>query len=145
MKELKEVPTNITLDDFCKHCMEFDAISKEALINLQKQLVLRLPEKEKRDFFVYIYKTSHNYIAKSIKRPSVWVKIWKCLPLLWLFVIACWGHPEIQALVKKYKKGDLSVLELPFGKDIYTDEISSKENWSLDDYYFHYNYKNKEK
>ena len=144
MKKLKEVPVDITLDNYCKHFMKFNAISKEATINLQKQLVLRLSEKEKRDFFIYIYKAHHNYAAKSIKRPSVWVKVQKCLPLLWLFVISYW-QPEIQTLVEKYKKGDLSVLELPFGKEIYTDEISSKENWSLDDYYFHYNYKNRKK
>lgn len=138
MLTLKEVPGNITLDDYCIHFQEFDAVDFETISNLQRQLVMRLTEKEKKDFFNYLYNVNHNYAHKTIRRPKVWMKICNCLPLISLFTFA--DNPLITKLEKRYSKGDTSVLDIPFGKEIIYDEINSKNNWNLGDYNFYYHY-----
>ena len=130
--ELNEVPENITLEDYCKHSSEYNVIAFETTENLQKQLVMRMTDKEKKDFFNYLYKVNHNYGNKTIRRPKVWMKISNCLPLIELFVFA--DNP----ILKKLTKRKPSNIDFPFSKEIIYDEVNSKENWSLDDYYFYY-------
>lgn len=137
--ELKEVPENITLDNYCIHFKEFDAISFETTANLQKQLVMRLTEKEKKDFFNYLYKVNHNYAHKTIRRPNVWMKIYNCLPLIELFVVFIDNQ-----ILNKLKKRKTSTIDFPFSKEIIYDEVNSKENWNFNDYYFYYKNKKEE-
>lgn len=104
-EDIKTFPANISLEDYCKHFFDYDVIDSDTIYNLQQELISRLSEKDKKDFYKYIYRN-----GKKMRKPSVWVKIFKCLPLLTLFTFS--DSPELHRLEKRYQKGDTSVLEL---------------------------------
>lgn len=101
----KEVPQDITLEEYCKHYSEYAFIGYDAIMSLHNQLMSRLSEKDTKDFYKYIYRN-----GKKMRKPSVWVKIYKCLPLLSLYTYS--DNNECKRLYNKLRKGDTSVLEL---------------------------------
>ena len=103
----------MTLEEYYN---KFDSISIDVddIKALQEEVINKLSEKDKTDFYSYLHIPlgikDYKVFPKFRKtKPNIWKFIYSSLPLYQLF--SCPGDSHLVALYSKYKNGDKKVIK----------------------------------
>lgn len=103
----------MTLEEYYN---SFDSacLDAEDIKLLQKEIISKLSEKDKADFYSYLHIPlgikDYKVVPKFRKtKPNIWKFIYSSLPLYQLFSYPSDSH--LLALYSKYKKGDKKVIK----------------------------------
>lgn len=109
----------MTLDEYYNNFDTIAALSVDELSALQGELISKLSDKDKYDFYAYLKISPSWHLNKKgkpvrdikprITKPKIWKFIYSSLPLFSLFVFA--DNKHLQKLYKKYKNGDMRVFK----------------------------------
>ena len=104
----------MTLNDYYTKFDSIFFISIDEISNLQQELISKLSEKDRNDFYAYLKKPLGIKDGKVFPRPrktkpKIWKFIYSSLPLYLLFAFPDDKH--LRRLYNKYKNGDKKVFK----------------------------------
>lgn len=104
----------MTLEEYYNKFDSIFFISTDEIFNLQQELISKLSEKDRNDFYSYLHiplgiKDNKVFPKFRKTKPKIWKFIYSSLPLYLLFTYA--GDSHLRKLYNKYKKGDKKVIK----------------------------------